>query len=544
VAPVTGATGGSFVVPTTGETSANVWYRIHLTVEDSSGLTHSTYRDVLPRTVTLQLQTTPPGLQITLDGQPLTAPHSAPSVTGMVRSIGAVSPQTSGPTTYTFSAWSDGGASTHTISTPSVNTTYTASYAATATATVTFDDRAGQNQVLTGQYPAGLIDWGSSSNWYHSAPYGLLTTKNVTFNGPAVMSASFTFVTPRQLLSVQAYNGGSAATVTLSCPGQASKVQPVAANQLLTITTGWTGTCTAVTMASSNGWDTNFDNLVVATSVPDTTPPTANITSPAPGTVSGIVNFSASASDSGGISKVRFWAGAAYLGFDTSAPYSKTWDTTLVPNGNYALTIQAFDTAGNTTTRTVSVTVVNADPTPPTASITSPAPGDVSGSVAFSASASDAGGIAKVRFWAGSQYLGFDTSAPYGKTWDTTAGGNGRVRLKIEAIDFAGNSTTRMVTVTVKNPDTTPPVVSVSSPGTGTTVSGVVTLGATATDDLGVEKVRFWVDGTYLGFDTTAPYSRSWDTAAFPDGTHTITAQAVDWLGNTHQAAITVTVAN
>jgi hypothetical protein len=30
--PTSGITGGSFVVPTTGETSANVFFRIHLTV--------------------------------------------------------------------------------------------------------------------------------------------------------------------------------------------------------------------------------------------------------------------------------------------------------------------------------------------------------------------------------------------------------------------------------------------------------------------------------------------------------------------------------
>ena len=41
---------GSFVIPTEGEKSANVWYRIHLKVTDSGGLTHESFRDVLPRT--------------------------------------------------------------------------------------------------------------------------------------------------------------------------------------------------------------------------------------------------------------------------------------------------------------------------------------------------------------------------------------------------------------------------------------------------------------------------------------------------------------
>ena len=43
IAPTTGVTSGSFTIPTTGETAANVWYRIHLTVRDSAGLTHTTF---------------------------------------------------------------------------------------------------------------------------------------------------------------------------------------------------------------------------------------------------------------------------------------------------------------------------------------------------------------------------------------------------------------------------------------------------------------------------------------------------------------------
>jgi glucose/arabinose dehydrogenase len=128
VPPTSGATSGSFVVPNTGETATNVFYRIHLTVRDSSGFTHSTFRDVLPRTSTLTLQSSPSGLQLTLDGIPLTAPDSFPSVVGMRRTLGVISPQTLGGRSYSFRRWSDGGAATHVITTPSANTTYTATF--------------------------------------------------------------------------------------------------------------------------------------------------------------------------------------------------------------------------------------------------------------------------------------------------------------------------------------------------------------------------------------------------------------------------------
>jgi glucose/arabinose dehydrogenase len=46
--PTSGATSGSFTTSSSDEVG-NVWYRIHLTVKDAGGLTHSTYRDVFPR---------------------------------------------------------------------------------------------------------------------------------------------------------------------------------------------------------------------------------------------------------------------------------------------------------------------------------------------------------------------------------------------------------------------------------------------------------------------------------------------------------------
>jgi hypothetical protein len=126
--------------------------------------------------------------------------------------------------------------------------------------TVTFDDRSGQSQALNGQYPTGIIDWGTGS-WYHAGPYGSFRTKSVSFN-QGVTSRSLTFVSPRRLVSLQAYNGGTGpSTVTLSCAGQPTKTVTLAAGQFTTITTDWAGTCTTVTIGSSNGWDTNFDNL-------------------------------------------------------------------------------------------------------------------------------------------------------------------------------------------------------------------------------------------------------------------------------------------
>ena len=128
IQPTSGSTGGSFTIPTSGETSANVFYRIILTVTDSGGLTHTTYRDVHPRTVTITLATSPAGFPVTVDGQPHTSSYAFVSVVGMRRTIGVPSSQTLNGVTYSFASWSDRGKATHTITTPGTDTTYTATF--------------------------------------------------------------------------------------------------------------------------------------------------------------------------------------------------------------------------------------------------------------------------------------------------------------------------------------------------------------------------------------------------------------------------------
>jgi glucose/arabinose dehydrogenase/chitodextrinase len=132
IPPTAGATGGSFTIPTSGETSADVWYRLYLTVRDSDGAIHTTYRDLLPRTSRITLASNPSGLQLELDGQPMVTPFSFDSVVGLVRNLVAVSPQSVDGVPWTFDAWSDGGSAAHAFTTPSSDTTYTATFAAGA----------------------------------------------------------------------------------------------------------------------------------------------------------------------------------------------------------------------------------------------------------------------------------------------------------------------------------------------------------------------------------------------------------------------------
>ena len=94
-------------------------------------------------------------------------------------------------------------------------------------------------------------------------------------------------------------------------------------------------------------------------------------------------------------------------------------------------------------------------------------------------------------------------------------------------------------------PDTTPPTLSITAPANGATVSGSVTVTASAGDNVGVTAVTISVDGTALCVDNTASYSCSWDTTKTTNASHTISATATDAAGNVGTApSINVTVGN
>ena len=97
----------------------------------------------------------------------------------------------------------------------------------------------------------------------------------------------------------------------------------------------------------------------------------------------------------------------------------------------------------------------------------------------------------------------------------------------------------------IPTPDTTAPTTAITSPATGATLSGSVTVQATASDDRAVAKVEFYLDNVLQFTDTTASYAWTWDTKTAANGPHTLTTTAYDAAGNAGSSAIVdVTVNN
>ena len=212
--------------------------------------------------------------------------------------------------------------------------------------------------------------------------------------------------------------------------------------------------------------------------------------------------------------------------------------------GSETMWVRAFDGSNWSDWDPFTLTTLP-DTTAPTVAITAPT-GTLSGIVTVSANASDNVGVAGVQFYLDGALLGTeDTTTPYSVSWNTTTATNASHTLLARARDAAGNITNSApLTVTVSNPDTTAPTVAITAP-TGT-LSGIVTVSANASDNVGVAGVVFSVDGVALGNeDTTSPYSITWDTTAAANGTHTLLARARDTAGNLgNSAPVTVTVSN
>jgi subtilisin family serine protease len=186
------------------------------------------------------------------------------------------------------------------------------------------------------------------------------------------------------------------------------------------------------------------------------------------------------------------------------------------------------------------------DTTAPAVSITSPTGGRVSGLVTVNASATDNVGVTRVDLYVNGSLFATDASAPYSFSWDTAALADGNVNLLARAYDAAGNAgASSTVAVTVGN-DTIAPTVAITNPPNGSTVSGTVTVSATAQDNVKVARLSLLIDGREVAVAYGSSVSYSWNTTSKGKGrkttstTSTITAKAQDPAGNTATASATV----
>ncbi len=104
--------------------------------------------------------------------------------------------------------------------------------------------------------------------------------------------------------------------------------------------------------------------------------------------------------------------------------------------------------------------------------------------------------------------------------------------------------TGKQLMVTFGISDTLAPLVTITTPTEGDSVSNVVLVSVNAMDDSAIESVRYQINGVNIGLSTSEPYETFWDTTLDADGIASVSAIATDTSGNSSLASITVTVDN
>ncbi len=182
----------------------------------------------------------------------------------------------------------------------------------------------------------------------------------------------------------------------------------------------------------------------------------------------------------------------------------------------------------------------------PTVEITNPSDNSiVTGTVPIQVSASSAVGISKVEFHIDGAKVGEDATNSYDYSWDTSLEAEGTHTIKAIAYNIQ-NITTESdeISVVVNNSANEAPTVSITSPQDGEIVRKLVAIEADASDDIGVDRVEFYIADTLVSTDTEVPYVYNWDTTTVGDGETEVKAVAYDGIAQNTSASITVTVAN
>ena len=231
--------GGTATIRGTATGSGDYSYTVRAT--DSSA-TPQTATQAYSGTVTgtgITITTSPPGLQIIVDGSTFTAPQTFIWAPGTGHEIGVPSPQGSGGSRLVFTSWSDGGAQSHTF-TASSSATYTASFK-TQYLLTTAVSPAGWGAVTAspssgdGFYDSDisvtLTATGSFQSWSGDLS-GSANPQSVVMNAPRSVTATFTLPIPQVTLPrppaspTEPINAG----VTLTAPA------PIQLNGTLTLT--------------------------------------------------------------------------------------------------------------------------------------------------------------------------------------------------------------------------------------------------------------------------------------------------------------------
>lgn len=186
----------------------------------------------------------------------------------------------------------------------------------------------------------------------------------------------------------------------------------------------------------------------------DTQAPSVAITAPTGGRVTAVVPIDMNYSDNVGVVRTELYANGTKLISDTAMPYAFAWDTSTVADGNYTLTVRAFDAAGNqTTSAPVSVTVANDTVAPVISSFNLTDGMKMANPQVISATATDNQSVAKMSLTINGKEVAvaYGSSISYSLSSSRTSGSrktqSTSYSISVRATDKAGNTTSKSATI-------------------------------------------------------------------------------------------------
>lgn len=298
-----------------------------------------------------------------------------------------------------------------------------------------------------------------------------------------------------------------------------------------------------VNASGSTSSGTAIGNFSLAS---DTTPPTATVTVPASGALirGSSVTLTATSSDNISVSSVSFYIDDVQVGLaGSSSPYSITWNSNTIADGSHSVVAVAVDPSGNVGTSTPVSFTVNNSQVAITADVSTVLQNSVGNTILITGNATTWATGTSPFSVSGSGSPSITSQTVISTSSASIVLSAGSVAENITLTDTTTSATTSVTVL----PDTVAPSVTITVPTASSTLTGAsVTLTATSTDNVGVASVQFALDGASIGASgTSSPYSISWNSTAASDGSHTLTAIAVDAAGNVAtSSSVNVTVNN
>ena len=290
----------------------------------------------------------------------------------------------------------------------------------------------------------------------------------------------------------------------------------------------------------------------------DNSPPTGAIIFPFTGqTLSGEITIILEANDNEEVSSVILFIDGDSINTFTEPPYRYIWDT-VDEVDDIVYTIHAHVIDNNTNQITlgpINILIDNNGPydnIPPTGTIINPASAaSVSDVVDIEVNAFDDVQMGFVDFIIDGTLVMKDSIQPYLYSWNTVNEiEDANHIINVNLTDSSGNTTSLFpVSVYVNNinePDIIPPTIVIYEPAGNQTVSGIVSIGTLASDNINIERVEFYHNYILENTVTTAPFNYDWNTLiADEESQHVWYVKAFDTSGNeTQTQPITVTVNN